>query len=506
MAFETTDPAQTIASCVSALKARNVPILRWDCIRGLVSLNTTGNAFLATVAPVDKGGQEVTVDPVKCLELLAGYYAAFDNNASRRGAINDAIIFYMNAQRFISNAGVVQALWNILDTFKSHGSTLVMLAPAMSLPAELTHDVVVVTEPLPTAEEVAKIVDSITASANIESKVTAADKTKIVDTLLGLSSFAVEQVLAMSVTQGGFDRDELWERKRKMIEQTSGLSVWKDKGSFDDIGGLANIKGFLTKLLTSDKNPVRCIGFIDEIEKLFAGSQGDTSGVSQDQLRTLLTEMQDNNIPGIILLGPAGTGKSQIAKSAGAVADAEVLNIDTGAMTGSLVGESQAKIRHAFKTLKAVSQGKSLLICTCNSIGSLPPELRRRFSLGTFFVDLPSAEERTAIWKIWLKKYGFASKVELPEDTDWTGAEIRACCDVAFRTNSTLVEASTFIVPIAKSAADKIAALRQQAVGKFISASKPGVYEYDPTNSASDAQAPTTSGRKFTFESKKPSS
>ncbi len=46
-----------------------------------------------------------------------------------------------------------------------------------------------------------------------------------------------------------------------------------------------------------------------------------------------------------------------------------------------------------------------LFIATSNSIASLPPELRRRFTLGTFFFDLPTAEERETIWRIYLKKY-----------------------------------------------------------------------------------------------------
>jgi hypothetical protein len=42
----------------------------------------------------------------------------------------------------------------------------------------------------------------------------------------------------------------------------------------------------------------------------------------------------------------------------------------------------------------AVAQeGRMLFIATCNSIASLPPELRRRFTLGTFFFDLPTALE-----------------------------------------------------------------------------------------------------------------
>ena len=36
---------------------------------------------------------------------------------------------------------------------------------------------------------------------------------------------------------------------------------------------------------------------------------------------------------------------------------------------------------------------------------SLPPELRRRFTLGTFFFDLPLREERKAIWDIYFKNW-----------------------------------------------------------------------------------------------------
>ena len=168
----------------------------------------------------------------------------------------------------------------------------------------------------------------------------------------------------------------------------------------------------------------------------------------------------------------------------------EVLSIDTGAMTGSLVGESQAKIRKAMATFKAVSQGKGFFIATCNKIASLPPELRRRFTLGTFFFDLPDKSERKAIWKIWMAAYKFDTddSVLLPDDEGWTGAEIKACCDIAWRTEQSLIDAAKFIVPVSKSAGDQIQALRSMASGRFISASKDGIYECE------EAGAPT--GRK----------
>jgi len=42
----------------------------------------------------------------------------------------------------------------------------------------------------------------------------------------------------------------------------------------------------------------------------------------------------------------------------------------------------------------------------------------------------------------------------------------------------TLMQAARYIVPVSRSAAEQIKALRQMASGKFISASTPGVYQY----------------------------
>lgn len=504
VAFETSDPAMTMASCMKALngKITEIPVMRWDFVRGLVGLNDRGALAAAAVSP----DPALTCNPVECLGMLASTSAEKVGtnstvSSARAKKLEKALCFFMGANHLISQPGVIQAIWNLRDEWKSQGATLVLLCPSMRLPDELAHDIVVVTEPLPNAVEVQAIVDSVAKDAGItenESLKDPAEKQKIVDTLLGMSAFAAEQVFAMSITRDGnahsIDRSELWERKRKMVEQTPGLSIWRGKESFADIGGLDNIKDYLTRILTSGRNPVNAILFVDEIEKLFAGSSGDLSGVSQDQLRVFLTTMQDENLPGIILIGPPGAGKSALAKGAGRVVDAEVLSCDTGAMTGSLVGESQAKIRKAMQVFSAVSQGKGLVIATCNSISSLPPELRRRFSLGTFFVDLPTLEERATIWPIWLKKYDLPLDSKRPNDDGWTGAEIKACCDVSFRAGLSLQESSEFIVPVSRSAADKIEALRRSASERFVSASKKGLYVYNPDKPAAVV---TAGGRKF---------
>ena len=472
VAFETSDPAQTVKACLKALAvevcldAESQPFqaahIQWDVCRGVFGLNDAGESLVA-----DLGEQPDLGELLKVLETKSP---------------RKTLCFISNSQRFVPSENVAQGIWNLRDIWKANGSTLVLLCPTIVLPAEISGDVVVISESLPSVAEISVIADDLFKNAKLD-PATIEHRDKVIDTLLGLPAFCAEQALALSLRKTGVDRDRLWERKRKMVEQTPGLSVWRGGETFDQIGGLSNIKKFLTAILTSGKNPVRCIGFIDEIEKLFAGSEGDMSGISQDQLKVFLTEMQDKAIPGIILIGPSGTGKSVITKAAGSIAEAEVISIDTGAMKGGIVGSSENMIRQAMKTFNAISQGKGLFIATCNRIASLPPELRRRFTLGTFFIDLPTKEERKAIWPVWLKKYGFDVDTKLqPNDEGWTGAEIKNCCDVAFRTGLSLIDAAKFVVPVCKSAADQIESLRQQASGRFISANQEGLYKYEGKN------------------------
>jgi SpoVK/Ycf46/Vps4 family AAA+-type ATPase len=226
--------------------------------------------------------------------------------------------------------------------------------------------------------------------------------------------------------------------------------------------------------------------FIDEIEKAFAGAGTDLSGVKTEMTGTMLTWMQDREADGLIFLGPAGAAKSAVAKATGNTAGIPTIAFDLAAMESSLVGASGDRLRTALKIVDAVSQGRSLFIATCNSIVSLPPELRRRFTLGTFFFDLPSAEEREAIWKIYLRKYGVSG--DLPDDEGWTGAEIKECCRKAYRLKVSLVDSARYIVPVSRSAVDQIQALRKQASGRFLSASKPGAYEYEERPSAASGK------------------
>src|SRR5262249_23216526 len=119
-------------------------------------------------------------------------------------------------------------------------------------------------------------------------------------------------------------------------------------------------------------------------------------------------------------------------------------------------------------------------IGTCNDISKLPPEFARaeRFD-GIFFLDLPTSAEKDVIWAMYRTQFGTPEGQARPDDTSWTGAEIRSCCRLAALLDVTLTQAAPHVVPVAVTAAESVERLRTWASGRCLSASAPGIYHRD---------------------------
>jgi SpoVK/Ycf46/Vps4 family AAA+-type ATPase len=122
-------------------------------------------------------------------------------------------------------------------------------------------------------------------------------------------------------------------------------------------------------------------------------------------------------------------------------------------------------------------QSDVFVVCTSNDISKLPPEFGRseRFD-GVFFIDLPDRQEKDAIWRLYLGQFEIDLDQRLPEDADWTGAEIKACCRLSALLDVPLVQAAQNVVPVAVTAAESVQRLRQWASGRCLSANQPGIY------------------------------
>lgn len=478
VAIDTADPAMTMKQILDAYGTK-IALLAWDISRALVALNTKGTKALPSIT----GGLDPIVATGNPSEMLVRIASAPE----------DTTIFMCNAHKFYNapqgNEGIIQGIWNLRDIFKNKGCMLIMLAPVVVLPSELKNDVMVISEPLPDKADIEKIAMSVIQGAKETFPKGEMPQQEIidkyVDILTGLSGFSAEQTMATSIIPKGqsftIDVTGLWDRKTKAIEQTRGLQVYKRGPTFADIGGLENIKQYL-KAEINGREKVRVVGLWDEIEKTPGmGGTVDTSGVDTDQLAVFLQAMQDNEWRGMIFLGVPGGAKTQVVKAVANECDVLGMQIDPGAMKGGLVGQSEEYVRDAVKVIQAISGGKFLLIATSNNISVLKAELKRRFGSGTFFFDLPDDDEKSVIWKIYIRKYELLpGQLDEVDDSDWSGADIRQCCRIAWQQSKKLSEASKYIVPVAKSAPKIIQTLREDASTKYISASKEGFYVYQP--------------------------
>jgi len=474
----TTPDQAAVAHAITAALNGDSPIVSWDRVNGFLPRNKPkGREALSTMC--EKAG----LDPDELQISTCEAHNAF------RHAIHfptHTVIVAFSFNRFLreeQSAQTIQAVLNLRDLFKGDQRTLIMLAPDFTLPIEIQHDVILLDDPLPADEGYATIIKDLYEGADL--KPPAQDVIdKGILSVRGLSSFEAEQVLAMSIASTGMKHLDLtaaWKLKIGAVSKVKGLTMTLDGPDYKDLRGLDSAISILDDLWLGPEPP-ELIVRVDELDKSFAGlgangGPGDSNGLTQDLNQQFLVNMEDNGWMGALLFGVRGGGKTVLTQSIGKAHGVPTIAMDTGQMKGGIVGTTEAAIRDAFRTIKSIGGKRVLVLGTCNKMDVFPSELLRRFKLGVIYFDLLTSEERDALWPVYLKQYGLKFDSPRPTDESWTGAEIRNCCELAYRLRRTIADVgTTMIIPFTKSNPTLLQALRQQAEGNYLSASYKGTY------------------------------
>ncbi len=442
------------------------------------------NYWLLTTWDVDKGSRIAggggehpatpgVVDPVGAIHALSSL-------ARPEGT---AILVLRNFHKFLGSADILQALENQLSMGKQNRTFVFVLSALVNIPIELEKQFVVIEHDLPDSDQLSSIARSI---ATEEGELPSQEEfSAVIDAASGLTRFEAEGAFSLSlVRHSSLKADVLWEIKSQTFKKTGLLSLHRGGETFAALGGLEALKSFCSRAL----------------RRVRRGSTRPR---------------------GVLLLGVPGTGKSAFAKALGNETGRPTLVLDIGALMGSLVGATEANVRQALKTIDAMAPAilfvdeiekalagvqasgqtdsgvsarlfGSLLtwmndhtsdvffVATSNDVAKLPPEFSRaeRFD-GIFFCDLPGSREKEAIWRLYLERYKLAGDQKRPSDANWTGAEIKSCCRLADLLETSLVDASRNIVPVAVTAGESIESLRNWASGRCLSADRPEIYSRD---------------------------
>ena len=396
-----------------------------------------------------------------------------------------AVLVLQNFHRFLQSAEVVQALIRQIMSGKQNRTIVVILAPMVMIPVELEKLFVVIEHELPNREQLEAIARGIATEAG--ELPDGPELERVLNAASGLTRMEAENAFSLSlVRQDRIRADTVWELKTQMLKKGGLVSLYRGTDDFTHLGGLSSLKAFCKQALA------------------VAGSD------------------PRKRARGVLLLSPPGCGKSQFCKALGKEVGRPVLILDVGSLMGSLVGQSEERTRQALKIIDAMepcivmidevekafaglgSAGDSgvasrmfgtflswlndhdsdvFVVCTANDVSKLPPEFGRseRFD-GIFFLDLPSRQEKDAIWSLYRDHYEIALNQSKPDDTNWTGAEIKSCCRLAAMLDLPLVQAAQNVVPVAVTAAESIGQLRGWASGRCLSASHPGVYNHADTS------------------------
>ncbi len=449
-----------------AVELGNRELFFWNSVMGFRKVSAGTNTL-----------EEGRMDPLTALQRLEAY----------RG---EAIFVLEDFHPYFEEPVVVRMLRNLLYSLRSAKKTAILLTPSFKLPHELRDDVPQVFLPLPDYEALGELLQAVCEGRDVKVDLTKEGKEKLVKSALGLTENQARSVFVKSILKHQvLDQSAIHlvlSEKQKIIKKDEVLEFFPAREKISDIGGLDNLKEWLKKR-----------------DKAFSDRAKDY-GLP--------------NPKGILIIGVQGTGKSLTAKATSALWRLPLLRMDMGKVFGSLVGESEERIRKALLLAETISpcilwideiekgfasvvgsgdSGTSarvfgtfltwmqekekpvFVIATGNDIANLPPELMRKGRFDEiFFVDLPTYEERMEILRVHLARVrpvirNYDVAFLAGETEGFSGAEIEQSIinamynafDDGEREFSTedILRGAREVIPIAKLMNERIEKLRDWA-------------------------------------------
>ncbi len=405
-----------------------------------------------------------------------------------------AIYILLDFHPFLKDHQIVRRLRDTARALKSSAKTVILLSPKLLLPDELSKDIVVFDFALPSVTELDDALKDSIQQAEADQRITSVrlkkgQRERLLKASQGLTIDEMQNALSKAFVAhqklGEATIPLMLAEKKQIIRKSEVLEYYSPDDTFEEIGGVQQLKRWLAK---RDK------AFTEDARKF---------GLPVPR--------------GLLLVGVQGCGKSLTAKAVASQWKLPLLRFDLGKVFSGLVGSSEENLRKATKVAESIApcilwideiekglsgtgssnrsdagtaarvfgtfvtwlQEKThpvFVIATANDITQLPPELMRKGRFDEiFFVDLPGSEERKEIFRIHLeKRHRLAQHFELRQletlSHGFSGAEIEQVVISglydAFEhgrplTTEDLVKSVQATIPLSQTMAEHIAALRE---------------------------------------------
>ncbi len=408
----------------------------------------------------------------------------------------EATFILKDLHRHMENPTVIRRLRDVGQKFSTNRRTLILTAPKIEIPPELSGLVEFLDLPLPDRQRLRQIIDEtlvrISKTHTLQRKLDSNGVDAMSENLRGLTEEEAERAVSQAlVTRYALSQEvvaDVLEAKKTLLKRSQMVEFVETSDTLANVGGLENLKRWLAL----------------------------RRGAWEDSARDFGLEPPH----GVIILGVQGCGKSLCARGVAGEWKLPLVKFDTSAVYDKYIGETEKRIRKVFQVaeglapcvlwvdeLEKVFAGSGpdsasadagvssrllaaflswmqdrkapvFVAATCNNVTVLPPELIRKGRFDElFFVDLPTQAERKQIFSIQLAK-----RKRNPTDFDldhlaeaakgYSGAEIDAAVQGALYAaysekkplaTQSLLDALAQTVPLSTTRAEEIEAMREWA-------------------------------------------
>ena len=416
----------------------------------------------------------------------------------------EAVFILKDFHRHMDDPIVVRRLRDVGQKFATNRRTVIITAPEITIPPELTTLVEYFDLPLPDRDRLHEIIKEtftrLSKTYSLKLQLDASGVDAMAANLRGLTEEEAERATSQAlVTRYALCPEtitDVLEAKKQLLRHSGMLEFIEASDTMASVGGLENLKRWL----------------------------GQRRGAWEDSAREFGLEPPR----GMIILGVQGCGKSLCARAVAGEWKLPLVKFDTSAVYDKYIGETEKRIRKVFQVaeglapcvlwideLEKVFAGSGpdsasadagvssrllasflswmqdrkaavFVAATCNNVTVLPPELIRKGRFDElFFVDLPNTAERKQIFSIQLaKRKRNPAEFDLDQAAaaakGYSGAEIDAAVQGALYaaysaknqlTTQSLVDALSQTVPLSTTRAEEISALREWARTRAVAAS-----------------------------------
>ncbi len=505
--METVEEMRAVGLVRSACAELNMTVFEWSIADGLLRSGSNAPVLPAGALQARINAARHAADPDAPESSKTAIYNTLDPVqalANLEAMTLEAVYIMKDFHRHMDSPVVVRRLRDVGQKFSANRRTLVLTAPAISMPPELASLVEYLDLPLPDAQRLRQIIQQtfqrLAQTHTLQLKLDGAGVDAAAANLRGLTEEeaerAVSQALVGRYALCAETVTDVLEAKKELLRHSGMLDFVDASANMASVGGLENLKRWLAL----------------------------RRGAWEDSARQFGLEPPR----GMIILGVQGCGKSLCARAVAGEWKLPLVKFDTAAVFDKYIGETEKRIQKVFDVAEglapcvlwidelekvfagsgpdsaSVDAGVSsrllasflswmqdrkapvFVAATCNNVTALPPELIRKGRFDElFFVDLPNQAERRQIFAIQLaRRKRNPAEFELDRVAaaarGYSGAEIDAAVQTALYaayagkqplSTQDLLEALKTTVPLSTTRAEEIQALREWAKERAVPAS-----------------------------------